>query len=190
MTTARNGKSRIDLDTAEGGQTTGLAGVTEKKTGWILKQQMWSWSGDDYTIFEVSSPTSFLGGSGQHSRNDFQKNAAFQVSGKAFNLRNGILFRDANGVMIAYLCKKMFAMKPTYKLFTFAPNYGGQKSTDKQKIGDTVFPLYRYAAIESKLFSFKGEYKFKRYLTNEETVDVWDAKGKFRFKMYLPSNLW
>ena len=172
-------KSTVDLDAADGGQTTALAGVTEKKTGWILKQKMWSWSGDDYTIVEASGIQS------DTTLDGLQKSAAFQVSGKAFDLRNAMLFRDPDGNKIALLCKKFFTMRPTYKLFTFAPNYAGQESTDKQKIDGTQFPLYRYAKIESKIFSFKGEYKFIRYLTNEQKVDVWDAKGKFCLKMCL-----
>ena len=164
--TDRNGKLTVNLDTADGGQTTGIAGVTEKKSGWILKQK-WSWSGDDYTIV------------------DDQKNPVFKVSGKAFSHRNGMLFLDTNGEKIAYLCKKYFTLRPTYKLFTFTPNYEGQESTDKQKIKDTEFPLYRYAYIDQKLMSLVGEYYFKRYVTNDQKEEVWQAKGKFSLKMKL-----
>ena len=172
----------MNLDTADGGQTTGLAGVTEKKTGWILQQKLWSlwlWSDEDYTIFEIAGKRPNL------IVDDFYKKPAFKVSGKALDFREAMVFRDADGEMIAFLCKKFFTMKYTYMLFTFTPNYLAQKSTDKQIIGDTEFPLYRYAKIESKMFSFKDIYKFKRYLTNEQKVDVWEAKGKLCLKMCL-----
>ena len=164
----------MNLDAADGGQRTGLAGVTVMKTGWILKEKMWSWAGDDYAIFEVSG-----------SRSHPTSKPVFKVSGKALGHRDAMLFRDADGTKIAYLCQTFSPVKPTYKLFTFAPNYDGQKSTDKQKIGETEFPLYSYAKIESKMFSFKGIYYFKRYTTNEKKVDVWDAKGNYCLTMCL-----
>ena len=153
----------------DGGQTTGLAGVTEKQTSWTLKQKLWSWSRETYTIV------------------DDKKNLVFKVSGKgkAFDLHRGMFFYNSKGIGIAYLCKKIFAMRPTYKLFTFEPNYEGQKSTYKQTIADTVFRLYRYAYIDSNLMSFLGEYHFKRFVTNKQTVDVLEAKGRFQISTLM-----
>ena len=160
-------KIPINLDEADGGQTTGLAGVTKQKSGWILKQKMWSWSGDDYTII------------------DEKKNPAFKVSGKAFSLRDGMLFLDDKGNKLAFLQKKLMALRATWKLFTFTPNYEGQESTDKKTIGKTEMPLYQYGIIEAKIASLLGEFSFKRYVTNEEKAKLWVANVKFSLKFKL-----
>lgn len=154
------------LDTADGGQTEGLAGVTERMSRWLLKQR-WSWSGDDYTII------------------DEQNNTAFNVSGKAWSARNSMLFIDPEGNKLALLVKKFIAFRPTYKLFTFKPNYPGQPTTDKEKIDGTEVQLYRYSFIQQQLGTLLGTWKYKLYITNEEKADVWEAKATWSWKFNL-----
>ena len=69
----------MDLDWINGDQTKGLAGVTTKKSGWIMKQKMWALSGSDYTIV------------------DEMRKPAFTVVGKVWSLRGGMLFLDPAG---------------------------------------------------------------------------------------------
>ena len=168
QTDSQYAKILLNLNTADGGQTNGLAGVTKKKSGWTLKHKTWSWSGRDYTIV------------------DDQNSPAFNVTGKVLSLRGGMLFLDPKGGKpVAYLQKKLLALRSTWKLFTFSPNFEGQAVTCKTKVAQTEVPIYQYALIEAKIASFWGKMRFKRYVSNEETEDVWEAKVKCSLKFKL-----
>ena len=157
----------FQLNTANGGQTEGLAGVTKQMSGWVLKQKAWSWSGDDYKIL------------------DERGNVAFKVSGFSFDFRNTMLFKDAEGNNLALLAKKLLVFRATYKLYTFNPNYPGQPSTDKEKIEGIEMQLYRYSFIQQQLGTLLGTWRYKLYRTNEEKVEVWEARANFSLKFNL-----
>ena len=167
QTESQYGKMLLNLNNVDGDQTEGLAEVTKEKSGWIIKQKAWSWSGGDYTIV------------------DDQKIPAFNVTGKV-SLRDGMLFLDPKGGKpLAYLQKKLLALRTTWKLFTFSPNFVGQAVTCKTKIARAEVPIYQYALIEAKIAYLLGEMRFKRYVTDGETEDVWEAKVKFSWKFKL-----
>lgn len=156
-----------NLDMADGGQTEGLAGVTKKKSNWILKQKLWSWSGGDYTIV------------------DNQMISAFKVTGKLSFRKGMFFFIPGRNKPIAYMQEKLLALRTTWKLFTFSPNFVGQAVTCKTKIARAEVPIYQYALIEAKIAYLLGEMRFKRYVTDGETEDVWEAKVKFSWKFKL-----
>ena len=146
--------------------------MTKEKSGWTLKHKTWSWSGRDYTIV------------------DDQSKPAFNVNGKVLSLRGGMLFLDPKGGKpVAYLqkCyeKKLLTFMTIWKLFTFSPNFEGQGVTCKTKVAQTEVPIYQYARIEAKIASLCVKMRFKRYVSNEETEDVWEAKVKCSLKFKL-----
>ena len=69
-----------------------------------------------------------------------------------------------------------------WTLFTFTPNYTGQKSVEKAKLGlrGESSPLYRYATIEPKHSSIYSSHigiglTFKRHISKHSKADVWYA---------------
>ena len=150
-------------------QTTGIAGLTTKKSGWILKKelfkyliQMKDYDKSKYTVF------------------DERKMHAFTVSGGQPNsVSDGMLFLDSHGGRLAYMGRKASESQYTQVLLTFKPNFLGQESLENSPIGladgNESVPLYRYAYIESP--GFNG-YRFKRYVSNDQTVDAWYVQEK------------
>ena len=153
------------LDTVDGGQTTGLAGVTKQKSGWILKQNMESLPGSHYTIV------------------DEKRNPAFEVL-----ISRSILFLNPEGDRVAYLRKKFLAMRPVWTMFTFKPNYKGQKSTDETAgIGESKLPLYRYGSIDSTVLTLLAEFQFHRFLPEDN--DAWFSPP-YDTKVEYKANVW
>ena len=140
-------KEPPDLSTVDGGMKGGIGSITTKQTGFVLKQKMWSWSGDSFDI------------------KDHEGNIVYKVKGKALSLRKERAQReaerdtmhvsDANDTKVAVLQKKLAASRSpyggiTFQLYSYAPNFDGQPSTEKDKDGEL---LYRYAYITDKLLS-------------------------------------
>ena len=124
-----------DLSTVDGGMKGGIGSITTKQTGFVLKQKMWSWSGDSFDI------------------KDHEGNIVYKVKGKALSLRDTMHVSDANDTKVAVLQKKLAASRSpyggiTFQLYSYAPNFDGQPSTEKDKDGEL---LYRYAYITDKL---------------------------------------
>ena len=142
-----------DLSTVDGGMKGGIGSITTKQTGFVLKQKMWSWSGDSFDI------------------KDHEGNIVYKVKGKALSLREAreaairkeraqreaerdtMHVSDANDTKVAVLQKKLAASRSSYggitfQLYSYAPNFDGQPSTEKDKDGEL---LYRYAYITDKL---------------------------------------
>ena len=142
-----------DLSTVDGGMKGGIGSITTKQTGFVLKQKMWSWSGDSFDI------------------KDHEGNIVYKVKGKALSLREAreaairkeraqreaerdtMHVSDANDTKVAVLQKKLAASRSpyggiTFQLYSYAPNFDGQPSTEKDKDGEL---LYRYAYIKDDL---------------------------------------
>ena len=124
-----------DLSTVDGGMKGGIGSITTKQTGFVLKQKMWSWSGDSFDI------------------KDHEGNIVYKVKGKALSLRDTMHVSDANDTKVAVLQKKLAASRSlyggiTFQLYSYAPNFDGQPSTEKDKDGEL---LYRYAYIKDDL---------------------------------------
>jgi len=137
-----------DLSTVDGGMKGGIGSITTKQTGFVLKQKMWSWSGDSFDI------------------KDHEGNIVYKVKGKALSLREAreaairkeraqreaerdtMHVSDANDTKVAVLQKKLAAFRSTFQLYSYAPNFDGQPSTEKDKDGEL---LYRYAYIKDDL---------------------------------------
>ena len=160
----------VDLATVDGGMTTSvpdlMAGVTTGRTGYFMKEKFFSWSGDDYDI------------------KDSAGNVAIKVAGKALSMRDRMVLKDANGNKVAMLQKKILAVRKTFQLYTYKPNFEGQESTETE--GGT--PVYRYAHIEDVILSALGEAHLKKYETsNDEAALVPYLTGKvqlsFKFKV-------
>ena len=151
-----------DLSTVDGGMKGGIGSITTKQTGFVLKQKMWSWSGDSFDI------------------KDHEGNIVYKVKGKALSLRKERAQReaerdtmhvsDANDTKVAVLQKKLAAFRSTFQLYSYAPNFDGQPSTEKDKDGEL---LYRYAYIEDQVGSLLGRQIVKLYAnSNEESEAV------------------
>ena len=141
-----------DLSTVDGGMKGGIGSITTKQTGFVLKQKMWSWSGDSFDI------------------KDHEGNIVYKVKGKALSLRDTMHVSDANDTKVAVLQKKLAAFRSTFQLYSYAPNFDGQPSTEKDKDGEL---LYRYAYIEDQVGSLLGRQIVKLYAnSNEESEAV------------------
>ena len=152
------------LGRVDGGQTTGIAGVTTRKSGWTLQRTSESKDGLHYTI------------------TDEERNPAFEVF-----MHDGILFLDPEGERVAYL-RKNLGLRPVWTLFTFKPNYEGQRADNETWVGS----LYRYGYIDSTIMRRLPEFRFYRYLHNgnrtwylpqERKQDVWSASLIVNWKM-------
>ena len=141
-----------DLSTVDGGMKGGIGSITTKQTGFVLKQKMWSWSGDSFDI------------------KDHEGNIVYKVKGKALSLRDTMHVSDANDTKVAVLQKKLAAFRSTFQLYSYAPNFDGQPSTEKDKDDEL---LYRYAYIEDQMGSLLGRQIVKLYAnSNEESEAV------------------
>ena len=146
-----------DLSTVDGGMKGGIGSITTKQTGFVLKQKMWSLSGDSFDI------------------KDHEGNIVYKVKGKALSLRDTMHVSDANDTKVAVLQKKLAASRSpyggiTFQLYSYAPNFDGQPSTEKDKDGEL---LYRYAYIEDQVGSLLGRQIVKLYAnSNEESEAV------------------
>ena len=146
-----------DLSTVDGGMKGGIGSITTKQTGFVLKQKMWSWSGDSFDI------------------KDHEGNIVYKVKGKALSLRDTMHVSDANDTKVAVLQKKLAASRTpyggiTFQLYSYAPNFDGQPSTEKDKDDEL---LYRYAYIEDQVGSLLGRQIVKLYAnSNEESEAV------------------
>ena len=141
-----------DLSTVDGGMKGGIGSITTKQTGFVLKQKMWSWSGDSFDI------------------KDHEGNIVYKVKGKALSLRDTMHVSDANDTKVAVLQKKLAAFRSTFQLYSYAPNFDGQPSTEKDKDDEL---LYRYAYIEDQVGSLLGRQIVKLYAnSNEESEAV------------------
>jgi len=160
----------VDLNTVNGGMTTSIpgltGGVTTARTGYVMKEKFFSWSGDDYKIMTDTGQV------------------ALQVKGKAISVRDMMVFLDPAGNKIAMLQKKLLSVRSTFQLYSYSPNFEGQESTETE--GGT--PVYRYAHIEDVIMSALGEAHLKKYETsNDEAALVPYLTGKvqlsFKFKV-------
>jgi hypothetical protein len=144
-----------DLSTVDGGMKGGIGSITTKQTGFVLKQKMWSWSGDSFDI------------------KDHEGNIVYKVKGKALSLREAreaairkeraqreaerdtMHVSDANDTKVAVLQKKLAASRSSY--------------------GGITFQLYsyRYAYIKDNLGSDHWRQIVKLYAnSNEESEAV------------------
>lgn len=153
-----------DLSAVQGGQTSGICGVTKERSGYVLKQKMFSWSGDDFQV------------------KDHTDAVAYVVKGKAMSLRDRMVISTPDGEKKALLQKKLAAIRSTFQLYTYSPNFEGQESTEKD--ADDA-PVYRFAFIENQLSSIVGKQVFKLYATSNEddaTVGLWENHVQFALR--------
>ena len=102
-----------DLSAVNGGMTKCMPGssITTERSGYILKQKMWSWSGDDFKI------------------KDDKGNEVYTIKGNALSLRDRMIIMDSSGSPVALLQKKLMALRDTFQLYTY-----GKKIFEKRVI--------------------------------------------------------
>jgi hypothetical protein len=142
----------VDLSTINGGMTSGIGPVSEGQVGFILKQKMFSFSGDDFAI-----------------KNNLEEEI-FKVKGKALSVRDKMHVTDAAGKKVAVLQRKLLAMRATFYIYSYQPNFDGQESTEKDMDGEL---LYRHAFVQDQVMSALGRQIVKIFVTsNEESSAV------------------
>ena len=128
-------KEVVDLTAVNGGMTSAYGMVSEERMGALLQQKFFSWSGDDFAIKD------HLGG------------VLFNVKGNALSLREKMHITDKTGAKIAVMQKKLMALRSTFYMYTYKPNFEGQESTETDGDGEA---LYRYAFLQDQIGSLLG----------------------------------
>ena len=144
--------------------SSGLQSISGTRIGFLLKQKMFSWSGNSFAI------------------KDHTGQEHFHVKGNAMSVRDKMHVTDAAGVKVAVLQKKILALRITFYIYSYKPNFDGQESTETDKDGEA---LYRYAFVEDQVLSFVGRQVVKRFLTSneqDEAVGAFEISAKFAMK--------
>ena len=144
--------------------SSGLQSVSGTRLGFLLKQKLFSWSGSDFSI------------------KDHTGQEHFRVKGNALSFRDKMHVTDAAGVKVAVLQKKLLALRSTFFIYSYKPNFDGQESTEKDKDDEA---LYRYAFLEDQVLAFVGRQVVKKFLTSneqDEAVGVFEILVKFAMK--------
>ena len=99
-----NNSVPVDLSTPNAGMESNLGPVNGEQVGFVLKQKLFSWSGDDFAIKN-------------HTGAD-----AFKIKGNALSLRDKMHLTDAEGKKMAVLQRKMLAVRLTYYMYSYTSN--------------------------------------------------------------------
>ena len=163
----------IDLTTVNGGMSSGLQSISRTRLGFVLEQKLFSFSGNSFAIKDNT---------GQEH---------FHVKGNASSLGDKMHVTDAAGVKVAVMQEKMLALRSTFYIYSYKPNFDGQESTETDQDGEG---LYRYAFLEDQMLDFGGRQVVKRFLTSNEqdkAVGAFEIEsvGTFEFTCHIKTYL-
>ena len=168
------GSTPVDLAEVNGGMNSSNIGpVNGTQVGFVLKQKMFSWSGDDFVI------------------KNHTEAEAFKIKGNALSLRDKMHITDPEGKKLAVLQRKLMALRPTFYVYSYTPNFEGQESTEEDRDKE---PVYRYAFVQDQFASLLGRQIVKKFTTSneeKEAVGVFEIfvqaaiKFKCRIKKYM-----
>merc|ERR1712137_764414 len=115
-----------------------------------MKEKMWSWSGDSFTIKkEDGSP--FL-----------------NVKGKAISLHNKMTLLDLEDRPIAVIIRKLFSLHSTFYIYSVKPYVEGQPASEETTEDGT--PLYSWATVSKILWTIPQSYSVC-FATGNDTYD-------------------
>ena len=175
----------VDLSATNAGMTSGIGPINASQMGCLLKQKMFSFSGDDFDI------------------KDHNKEVLFKVKGNALSIRDKMHITDESGNKVAVMQRKLLALRATFYIYSYNPGgsqsaqptayrahyrlltmtawhrvlllrykpvFDGQESTEKDKDGEA---LYRYAFVEDQMATMLGRQIIKRFVTSNEQVHTY-----------------
>jgi len=117
----------------------------------LVREKMFSWSGDDFRIKTVEGQL-YQGG--------------VYVKGKVFGIRDQMTLMDPHGAMPLAVCLRKFEfIGQTFKIYTLEPLFEGQKPSDRKYNNQ---PLYTYAKVERVPFARRQQVIF----ANQSTPSV------------------
>jgi len=128
----------------------------DKLMKYQLKEQFWSFSGQDYMV------------------KDNEGKDLFKVEGKTFTVRDKMILKspkgDENMCMIQEkMIDESLNESKTFQIFTYKPNKEGQESTEK----DDGVPVYRYATVANIIWNvgnnFGDQYNCYLYEDNDRS---------------------
>jgi len=94
-----------------------------------------------------------------------------KLLGRYISLRDRQTLADANGKKTLVLIRKVLTFKPAFYFYTFAPNFDGQVSTEKD--GDE--PLYKFALLQAHFLSLPTRWDYSLFTaSNDECEKVAD----------------
>lgn len=107
----------------------------------IVKEKLFSWSGDDFSIKQYPSRAPFGNG--------------LKMKGKTFAMRDQMALVDGNGKMLAVCLRKFELVGQTFKVYDVpSSRYPGQKPSNQTYNGRA---LYTYCEVKRVPFSMSQE---------------------------------
>ena len=107
----------------------------------VVKEKLFSWSGDSFDIKQYPSRAPYGNG--------------LKVKGKAWSMRDQMALLDGNGKMVALCLRKFEFVGQTFKVYVPKPRYPGQKPSDQTYNGSGK--LYTYCEVKRVPFSISQE---------------------------------
>lgn len=106
----------------------------------IVKEKLFSWSGDSFSIKQYPSRVPFGNG--------------LKIKGKTFTMRDQMTLVDGNGMMVAVCLRKFEMIGQTFKVYVPSPRYPGQTPSNQKYNGRAV---YTYCEVTRVPFSTSQE---------------------------------
>lgn len=128
---------QVDKDFMPIGSHVGGGPSTVGPTRIIVKEKLFSWSGDDFGIKQYPSRAPFGNG--------------LKMKGKVFAMRDQMTLVDGNGEMVAVCLRKFELVGQTFKIYVPNPRFPGQKRSNQDYNG--IAPLYTYCEVRREPFS-------------------------------------
>jgi len=118
----------------------------------VMKEKLWkSWSGDSFGIKYMTSKDS-------HGRPIESGPFEADIKGAAMSFRDRMVVRDTqSGTPVAVILSMMFSFERTFKIYTFCPNFDGQRPSQNQKHEGRA--LYEFAECKDKFMSIRTTLK-------------------------------
>jgi len=110
----------------------------------VVKEKLFSWSGDDFSIKHYPTRAPFGYG--------------LKMKGKVFGFRDQMTLVDGNGNVVAVCLRKFELVGQTFKVYVPSPRYPGQKPSDRTYSGkNETSRLYTYCQVKRVPFSMSQE---------------------------------
>ena len=116
------------------------AGPSTTPLALLVKEKMFSWSGDDFKIKHFQSQTPLGNG--------------LKIKGKTWAVRDAMALVDGNGHVIAVCMRKFDLLVETFKVYTPFPSLPGQAPSQQKHDGKN---LYTYCQIRRIPLSYQQE---------------------------------
>ncbi|KAI2489376.1 LURP-one-related [Fragilaria crotonensis] len=116
------------------------AGPSTVPLALLVKEKLFSWSGNDFKIKHYPSQELFGNG--------------VQIQGKTWAVRDAMALLDGNGNVIAVCMRKFEFMGETFKIYTPSPALPGQFPSQQKHFGKS---LYTYCQVKRSPMSYQQE---------------------------------